>query len=82
MSTHNIRFHGEITKKYYLILFISGAMLISVIACYFQGSISSYFVTKYGFSSNCKITAFTGDNPASLAGMASKEGGIIVSMNI
>lgn len=44
------------------------------------GNISSYLVNKYGFSSTCKIAAFTGDNPASLAGMASEEGGIIASL--
>ena len=44
-----------------------------------QGNVSSYLVKKYGFSASCKICAFTGDNPASLAGMASEEGGVIVS---
>ena len=44
-----------------------------------QGNVSSYLVEKYGFSPSCKICAFTGDNPASLAGMASEEGGVIVS---
>lgn len=28
-----------------------------------QGSVSSYFVQRYGFSENCSIVAFTGDNP-------------------
>lgn len=32
------------------------------------GSISSYFVERWGFNPDCKIIAFTGDNPASLIG--------------
>jgi len=34
----------------------------------FQGNICSYFVRRYGFRTDCKVVAFTGDNPASLAG--------------
>ena len=33
------------------------------------GNVSKYFVDIYGFSSEAKVVAFTGDNPASLAGM-------------
>ncbi|XP_041095769.1 xylulose kinase-like [Polyodon spathula] len=33
------------------------------------GSVSSYYVQRYGFSPDCKVIAFTGDNPGSLAGM-------------
>jgi xylulokinase len=32
------------------------------------GSISPYFVERYGFSPECKVIAFTGDNPSSFAG--------------
>lgn len=32
------------------------------------GTISNYFVERYGFDSNCRVVAFTGDNPASLIG--------------
>lgn len=32
------------------------------------GSISSYYVERWGFNPDCKIVAFTGDNPASLIG--------------
>ena len=28
-----------------------------------QGSISSYHSDRYGFSPECKVVAFTGDNP-------------------
>ncbi|KAB1264191.1 Xylulose kinase [Camelus dromedarius] len=45
-----------------------------------RGSISSYYVRRYGFSSGCKVVAFTGDNPASLAGMRLEEGDIAVSL--
>jgi xylulokinase len=32
------------------------------------GCISNYFVERYGFDPQCRVIAFTGDNPASLAG--------------
>lgn len=44
------------------------------------GNISTYFVDRYGFSSECKVIAFTGDNPASLAGMRLKKGDIALSL--
>ncbi|XP_051839921.1 xylulose kinase isoform X1 [Antechinus flavipes] len=44
------------------------------------GPISSYLVQRYGFNSECKVIAFTGDNPASLAGMRLEEGDIAVSL--
>ncbi|MBN3293502.1 XYLB kinase, partial [Polypterus senegalus] len=43
------------------------------------GSVSSHLVRHYGFSPACKVIAFTGDNPGSLAGMRLKEGDIAVS---
>lgn len=44
------------------------------------GPISNYFVKKYGFNTNCQIIACTGDNPASLVGMALNEEWIAVSL--
>ncbi|XP_059182925.1 xylulose kinase [Centropristis striata] len=44
------------------------------------GSVSSYFVHRYGFSESCSVVAFTGDNPASLAGMRLQPGDIAVSL--
>ncbi|XP_069816589.1 xylulose kinase isoform X2 [Dendropsophus ebraccatus] len=44
------------------------------------GNVSSYFVRRYGFSPHCSVVAFTGDNPASLAGMRLEEGDIAVSL--
>lgn len=35
------------------------------------GLISSYYVERWGFNANCKVIAFTGDNPASLIGLFS-----------
>lgn len=32
------------------------------------GSISNYYVERWGFNAACKVIAFTGDNPASLIG--------------
>uniref|UniRef100_A0A8C2Z2J6 Xylulose kinase n=1 Tax=Cyclopterus lumpus TaxID=8103 RepID=A0A8C2Z2J6_CYCLU len=43
------------------------------------GPVSSYFVQRYGFSEGCRVVAFTGDNPASLAGMRLQPGDIAVS---
>lgn len=46
-----------------------------------QGIISPYFVEKYGFSADCKVCPFTGDNPASLVGMgATSPGQIVISL--
>lgn len=44
------------------------------------GSISPYLVQQYGFNPDCKVVAFTGDNPASLAGMRVEEGDIVFSL--
>ncbi|KAM6953860.1 xylulose kinase [Aplochiton taeniatus] len=44
------------------------------------GLVSSYFVCRYGFSPDCRVVAFTGDNPGSLAGMRLQEGDIAVSL--
>ncbi|KAF3703921.1 Xylulose kinase [Channa argus] len=44
------------------------------------GPISSYFVHRYGFCESCRVVAFTGDNPASLAGMRLQQGDIAVSL--
>lgn len=33
------------------------------------GTISPYYVQRYGFKSDCKVVAFTGDNCSALAGM-------------
>ncbi|XP_036143453.1 xylulose kinase [Monomorium pharaonis] len=44
------------------------------------GSISPYFVERFGFNEKCRIIAFTGDNPGSLIGMRLKEGDIALSM--
>lgn len=32
------------------------------------GSISPYYVERWDFNPNCRVIAFTGDNPASLIG--------------
>ncbi|CAG05334.1 unnamed protein product, partial [Tetraodon nigroviridis] len=44
------------------------------------GRISTYFVHRYGFSESCSVVAFTGDNPASLAGMRLHPGDLAVSL--
>ena len=45
------------------------------------GSVSEYFVKKFGFSSDVPVTIFTGDNPSSLVGMgAGKPGKVVVSL--
>ncbi|XP_058040386.1 xylulose kinase isoform X6 [Ahaetulla prasina] len=44
------------------------------------GLISPYYTERFGFNPACKIIAFTGDNPASLAGMRLSEGDIAISL--
>lgn len=45
------------------------------------GTISSYFVKKFGFSPECRCAHFTGDNPASLVGMgATTPGNVVISL--
>ena len=47
----------------------------------YVANISSYFVKKYGFSSDCKALSWTGDNPASLVGMgAASAGKVVISL--
>ena len=41
------------------------------------GTIHPYFVNLYGFDPECKIVAFSGDNPCSLAGLRLQEPGDI-----
>ncbi|XP_073995322.1 xylulose kinase-like isoform X2 [Rhodnius prolixus] len=44
------------------------------------GNISNYFCERFGFSEECKIFAFTGDNPSSLAGMSISGNDIGISL--
>lgn len=45
------------------------------------GPVAAYFVERYGFSSNCTVGVFTGDNPASLVGMgATAPGQVVISL--
>ncbi|XP_057680410.1 xylulose kinase isoform X4 [Corythoichthys intestinalis] len=44
------------------------------------GAVSPYWVNRLGFSDKCSVVAFTGDNPASLAGMRLREGDLAVSL--
>ncbi len=46
-----------------------------------QGTVSAYFVAKYGFRPDCRCALFTGDNPASLVGMgATRPGNVVISL--
>jgi len=44
------------------------------------GSISTYFVERYGFSKDCQIAPFTGDNPATILALPLRPGDAIVSL--
>jgi xylulokinase len=45
------------------------------------GTVAEYFVIKYGFSPECRVGVFTGDNPASLVGMgATSPGQVVISL--
>jgi xylulokinase len=46
-----------------------------------QGTVSSYFVEKFGLPASCRCALFTGDNPASLVGMgATSPGNVVISL--
>ncbi|XP_065648659.1 xylulose kinase isoform X2 [Hydra vulgaris] len=44
------------------------------------GNISMYLVKRFGFSPTCRLVAFTGDNPSSLAGLNLTSGDIACSL--
>uniref|UniRef100_A0A8C1W8I5 Xylulose kinase n=1 Tax=Cyprinus carpio TaxID=7962 RepID=A0A8C1W8I5_CYPCA len=44
------------------------------------GCVSLYYTERFGFAPSCKVVAFTGDNPGSLAGMRLQEGDLAVSL--
>eukprot|EP00164_Ancoracysta_twista_P014751 GFYU01024135.1.p1 GENE.GFYU01024135.1~~GFYU01024135.1.p1 ORF type:complete len:562 (+),score=120.16 GFYU01024135.1:79-1686(+) len=45
------------------------------------GTLSEYFVLKYGFTSSCEVATWSGDNPCSLAGLRlDKPGDVAVSL--
>lgn len=44
------------------------------------GSISQYFVERYGFPSDCSINPFTGDNPATILALPLRPLDVIVSL--
>lgn len=44
------------------------------------GCVSPYYSERFGFAQSCKVVAFTGDNPGSLAGMRLQEGDLAVSL--
>lgn len=44
------------------------------------GTISKYFVSKYGFSSDCQVIAATGDNPATILSLPLRESDAMVSL--
>lgn len=44
------------------------------------GPISKYLIERFGFDDNCRVVAFTGDNPGSLIGMRLKEGDVACSL--
>jgi xylulokinase len=50
--------------------------LLPVAPCHeWQGSLSSYFVQKYGFPPECRVLSGTGDNPSALIGLGLVEQG-------
>lgn len=45
------------------------------------GKVAPYFVERYGFSADCRVVAWSGDNPNSVAGLGLKEpGDVAVSL--
>ena len=50
------------------------------VAAQLLGSIGDFWVERYGFQSECGVVAFTGDNPASLAGLRLRPGDLALSL--
>lgn len=44
------------------------------------GKIGTYFVDRYGFSPECSVAPFTGDNPATILALPLREQDAIVSL--
>ncbi len=44
------------------------------------GPVSAYMCDRFGFSESCRVVAFTGDNPSSMAGMRMRQGDVGVSL--
>ncbi|VDM46035.1 unnamed protein product [Toxocara canis] len=44
------------------------------------GKMAPYFCKRYGFSSECEVIAFTGDNLSSLAGLCLQSGDVAISL--
>ena len=44
------------------------------------GSVGDFWVERYGFRADCGVVAFTGDNPASLAGLRVRPGDLALSL--
>lgn len=60
---------------------LASKLLPPALATTIEGSISHYFVEKYGLSAECETALFTGDNPASLVGMgATTPGNVVISL--
>ncbi|MEO5714850.1 MAG: FGGY-family carbohydrate kinase [Luteolibacter sp.] len=56
-------------------------LLPPALATTVQGTVSPYFVGKFGLSAKCRTALFTGDNPASLVGMgATTPGNVVISL--
>lgn len=49
-------------------------------SCSIVGNIGSYFVARYGFSPDCKVVAFAGDNPSSLCALPLRESDLVISL--
>ncbi|KAE9417946.1 hypothetical protein Angca_007343, partial [Angiostrongylus cantonensis] len=52
----------------------------STVSFTFYGSVSNYMVQRYGFSKDCMVLPFLGDNPASLAGLNLSKGDVAISL--
>jgi xylulokinase len=44
------------------------------------GQVSGYMIDRFGFDPECIVTAFTGDNPASFAGIGLEKGQLCISL--
>lgn len=52
----------------------------TVKTCSILGNVADFFVQRFGFPAECKVTAFTGDNPSALSGMLVEEDCLVISL--
>lgn len=48
--------------------------------CSILGNVGQFFIERYGFKEDCKICAFTGDNPSAMTGLLVEDNWLAISL--